>query len=171
MSRGCSIPGCPNPHDAKGLCKRHYGHLPGQQKKKKEWANAHREERSWANRPEAYRKHRSEVLKQRSRTPKGKYDKAQRDTRGRGMIWTISFEEFARLNSSLCTYCDDPLPEVGHGLDRKDNSVGYTIENVVPCCDDCNKTRGDRYSFQEMKEILSPVLRYLKQLRREKTKG
>lgn len=27
---------------------------------------------------------------------------------------------------------------VGNGLDRKDNSTGYTINNVMPCCSSCN---------------------------------
>lgn len=29
-----------------------------------------------------------------------------------------------------------------HGIDRVDNSVGYTIENCVPCCTSCNFMKG-----------------------------
>lgn len=56
-----------------------------------------------------------------------------------------------------CNYCDsEPLsvatngkrPEtkahnkyIYNGLDRKDNSTGYTLENVVPCCKMCNNSK------------------------------
>ena len=34
-------------------------------------------------------------------------------------------------------------------LDRKDNSKGYTMENVVPCCKRCNYGKGASFSFEE----------------------
>ena len=30
-----------------------------------------------------------------------------------------------------------------NGLDRKDNSLGYTIYNVLPCCSFCNQAKMD----------------------------
>lgn len=28
-----------------------------------------------------------------------------------------------------------------NGIDRKDNDIGYVIENCVSCCDECNKAK------------------------------
>lgn len=30
-----------------------------------------------------------------------------------------------------------------NGIDRKDSSKGYTIDNCVPCCTECNTMKSD----------------------------
>lgn len=64
--------------------------------------------------------------------------------------WTLTKEEFTKLTSSPCHYCGVPpsnLSTVGNskysynGLDRKDNDEGYTPDNVVPCCWECNNKK------------------------------
>lgn len=73
-----------------------------------------------------------------------KHDKA------RGRECSITLEDLLSLSPRPCTYCG----VIGDsGADRIDNSIGHTIDNVVPCCTDCNITRGDRYSHEEMKII------------------
>ena len=53
----------------------------------------------------------------------------------RGINFDLSKEEVLSLCSSKCFYCgkDRCL-----GIDRIDNSKGYTIDNCVPCCTTCN---------------------------------
>lgn len=55
--------------------------------------------------------------------------------------WDISREDYALLRQEPCFYCDGPLPPHGKGLDRLDESRGYEIDNVVPCCRFCNGMR------------------------------
>ena len=50
------------------------------------------------------------------------------------------------------------------GLDRKDNTKGYELDNVVGCCGACNIIRGDRFSIEEMK-LLGETVRKIKQNR------
>lgn len=38
-----------------------------------------------------------------------------------------------------CTYCKAAL---GSGMDRIDNSKGYTLDNIAPCCSECNYMKG-----------------------------
>jgi len=39
------------------------------------------------------------------------------------------------------------------GCDRKDNSLGHTIDNVVPCCSECNQKKGSMSFKEYLREI------------------
>lgn len=56
------------------------------------------------------------------------------------------------LRKGGCSYCGHGF-ENDLGLDRIDNSKGHQRENVLRCCGDCNRVRGDRFSLDEMKQI------------------
>jgi hypothetical protein len=72
----------------------------------------------------------------------------------RNYEWSLNREEFLQLTKQDCVYCgSEPRtickPTNGcfgeyiyNGLDRLVNSIGYTIENCVPCCARCNKMKG-----------------------------
>lgn len=60
-----------------------------------------------------------------------------------------------------CVYCGD-WDYIG--CDRIDNSKGHLKDNCVPCCCTCNLTRGDRFTYEEMKEI-GQVIRKIKKSR------
>jgi hypothetical protein len=72
---------------------------------------------------------------------------------------TLTFEQWSFLViGATCHYCEGELPTFGHGLDRIDNSAGYELGNVVPCCTRCNMTRGDRYTYEEFKNLIAPAI-------------
>lgn len=60
----------------------------------------------------------------------------------------LTDEEFLSLVKSDCAYCGEPWKNQYRrvnrwtvnmgGIDRKDNTRGYTVDNCVPCCKDCN---------------------------------
>lgn len=70
----------------------------------------------------------------------------------KALAWELSPEQFHLLITSRCTYCDAP-PCAGHesgdlngvfpanGIDRIDNSLGYTLGNCVTACGTCNKCK------------------------------
>lgn len=72
----------------------------------------------------------------------------------------IEFDEYSILIKNNCYYCKSLLPEAGIGLDRINNTIGYTINNVIPCCANCNMTRGDRYSIEEMKCMIGALISF-----------
>lgn len=88
--------------------------------------------------------------------------------RRRGKVWGLTTEEYAAVAFLPCHYCHSGNSvETGIGLDRKDNSKGYFLENVVPCCEICNLARGDRLSYEEML-IVGKAIEEVKLARRSK---
>jgi len=72
----------------------------------------------------------------------------------------LTEEEYSEISSKPCFYCDLPVTSYGIGLDRIDNdkSIGYTVDNVLPCCGDCNRLRGDRLTVEETVAAVKAVL-------------
>lgn len=60
-----------------------------------------------------------------------------------------------------CIYCGDTERI---GLDRIDNSKGHLMNNVVPCCYDCNCARNANFTFEEMLK-LGKTIKQIKQAR------
>ncbi len=65
----------------------------------------------------------------------------------RGLEWSLPDDEFKALTSANCHYCGEPPMNcyqgiTYNGIDRKDNSQGYTITNTVSCCNPCNRMKG-----------------------------
>ena len=70
-------------------------------------------------------------------------------------IFALSFNEFRSLISKRCYYCNSEPTNNSrsngltsiivkyNGLDRVDSSKGYTLDNIVPCCGDCNTMKLD----------------------------
>lgn len=68
------------------------------------------------------------------------FDKYRYNARQRGLVWGLTFEQVEAVISQPCHYCG--AKEGYNGIDRKDSSVGYFPENVVPCCKSCNRIKG-----------------------------
>jgi len=67
-----------------------------------------------------------------------------RATQVKHIDWMLSMEQCERLFTSPCEYCDR-APVLGvqlNGIDRVDSSKGYTPDNTVPCCKQCNYAKG-----------------------------
>ena len=93
----------------------------------------------------------------------------------RGLTCDLSYEDFLRFTEiSECHYCSAAIPwepwSSGKGyskayfLDRKDNGLGYSVQNCVVACTFCNMTRQDRFSYEEFK-LLGPALRQIQEMR------
>jgi len=60
----------------------------------------------------------------------------------RGYVFELSRDEMMTVCLQPCHYCGAD-PEPYSGMDRVDNSIGYTVPNVVPCCKTCNYAKRD----------------------------
>lgn len=69
---------------------------------------------------------------------------------------TFSFDDFLEFTKTdKCCYCDDKINwqernRARYNLDRKDNSIGYTKENCVVCCKECNYAKHTFFTHNEM---------------------
>lgn len=67
----------------------------------------------------------------------------------RKLTFDLSKEEFLMLTSDACHYCGalpkqilrikgTQAPYIYNGVDRKDNLIGYNLDNCVTACKKCN---------------------------------
>jgi len=97
----------------------------------------------------------------------------------RNYEFRITYEEFKKLAMSSCYYCGQAPSDKRHhyhktkgkmedifilvnGVDRVDNTKGYTIDNSVSCCGMCNQMKLD-YSLDDfLTKIKQIYLRSIK---------
>src|SRR5688572_11939135 len=97
---------------------------------KREWQRLHKRLR-WALRMEA------DVVS--NVRPGAKLARLRAGAKQRNLAVQLTLAEYVELTEGgRCHYCDGPLPESGHGLDRKNTDLGYSRGNVVMACDACN---------------------------------
>jgi hypothetical protein len=72
----------------------------------------------------------------------------------RGYSFELEKSYFREMTQLLCHYCgaapSNKITNSGEdnyyvytGVDRKDNTKGYTTDNVVPCCSVCNRAKNN----------------------------
>ena len=83
------------------------------------------------------------------------------------LIFDISFDDFRNIICKKCLYCGEPPKKYKdeyerNGIDRIDSEKGYVIENVVPCCETCNRAKLD-YSQKDFFSWVNKIYNQLKQ--------
>jgi hypothetical protein len=59
-----------------------------------------------------------------------------------GLEFNLTQDQFNHLVNSNCFYCDKVKTNTHrNGVDRMDNKVGYTLDNCVACCGQCNQMK------------------------------
>jgi hypothetical protein len=91
---------------------------------------------------------------------KGLYRSYVYHAKERSLDFKLTVEELINISSDNCTYCNKKpsqlyqildaktkkvrsgIPFYYNGIDRVDNTIGYTKENCVACCKQCNRCKG-----------------------------
>jgi hypothetical protein len=84
------------------------------------------------------------------------YNTYKNQAKIRNYSWNLSKEQFVLLTEKNCFYCGkEPSSELKkshfngdhillyNGIDRKNNNIGYEIDNVVTACGICNKAKNN----------------------------
>lgn len=92
----------------------------------------------------------------------------------------ITYEQFLNFTKhETCFYCNEVIGWKKHGydasektrgqayhLDRKNNDVGYTMENCVVACSRCNWSKSNLFTFEEWCRV-GKVLKEMKEENKE----
>lgn len=99
------------------------------------------------------------------KTPGGIFYELKGKAKGRGISFELKLTEFVdwyKKQPKKCVYCDSSEKNAAkfrfnqyHRLtiDRKDNTVGYTINNILLCCYQCNAVKCDVLTYSEMIKV------------------
>ncbi len=85
----------------------------------------------------------------------------KKNATNRKLGYNLTENEFKEITQKDCHYCGAEPNNISkdykrngeykyNGIDRIDNSKGYTIDNIVPCCRTCNSAKGTK-TIQEFK--------------------
>jgi hypothetical protein len=119
------------------------------------------------------------MARERIIKPKGEssfnntYNHYKYNAKKRGLVFTLDKKQFSELTKQNCFYCGKEPSNVNllrktangsytyNGLDRINSLEGYTIDNVITCCWECNKRRGTS-TQEEMYSWIVKVYNYMK---------
>ena len=91
------------------------------------------------------------------------------------MIFELDEDTFFGLTKKVCFYCKKkPYKKVSkswpdrnlngdytyNGIDRKNNDMGYTINNCVSCCSKCNYLKGS-LNYKEFINHVKLINKYI----------
>lgn len=95
----------------------------------------------------------------------------KRNAKTRNYLFNLTNDEFYNFIKQDCHYCGrapyrvrifknkNSTPCIYNGIDRVDNKIGYTLENSVPCCFICNRSKGD-LSQDEFKSWVNDLVKF-----------
>jgi hypothetical protein len=78
------------------------------------------------------------------------------NAKSRELKFELTKEQFHSLAATSCHYCGT-CQENGNGIDRVDNTKGYTMDNVVPCCSLCNIRIKQEWKWEVVLEHLRKI--------------
>jgi hypothetical protein len=94
------------------------------------------------NRPDGFNEYCNSCLKYDA---KKRYDHYKSGAKGRDLCFELTLDEFKNITSQPCMYCGEFSVYINNngisGVDRIDSTQGYTINNVIPCCEMCNRMK------------------------------
>jgi len=77
----------------------------------------------------------------------------------RGYNVELNFEDYSNLVTQSCYYCGYYNKKEAIGIDRVNNTLHYTKENCVPCCETCNRIKHINHPlfFIDKAKIISKI--------------
>lgn len=84
----------------------------------------------------------------------------------RGLSFELSPDDVKRMFNGECFYCG-AIPSMGkngytrNGIDRIDSEKGYTLDNCVSCCTECNFLKSDT-PYQEFIDRINAIANHMR---------
>ena len=94
----------------------------------------------------------------KKQSPELQYNVYMRTANIKNLTFELSFDEYYEIVKKECYYCGEfSENKTINGIDRKDQSNGYLLDNCVPCCEMCNmmkKSLNEKIFLQRIEHIL-----------------
>lgn len=126
-----------------------------------------------------YRKEINRAIAAKNAKPEGEaalnelFRRYKRGAKNRNLEFLLDKTTFLSIVTQRCHYCNRPssqkaISRVGHnrkaiygnviysGIDRKNNGLGYTEGNSIPCCRICNRAKAD-LTYEEFIEYIDAM--------------
>lgn len=118
-----------------------------------------------------------EMTSKRSSKPRGyasaisTYHLYKTSAKKRGLSFLLSRDKLIEICESNCFYCGTEPKQIvnlrgangswtRNGIDRVDNKLGYTDDNVVSCCKSCNRAKSS-LSLGDFKNLVVNIFNHL----------
>lgn len=114
---------------------------PSYNESRRNYRAVHKEE-SRKNKINYYNNNKAKILEKNSKwrqTVNGRLLSYKVSAIKRKILWELTFIEFESFWQVPCYYCGSAIDTIG--IDRKDNKLGYSINNCVSCCSKCNRMK------------------------------
>lgn len=98
-----------------------------------------------------------------NRSPHGRWINAKKAAAQRGFPFELTEAVYSSFCNLPCAYCAGPTEPTGTGLDRLNSKLGYTEDNVVPCCEFCNHLKRD-YTLEELENHIPKFMEGLRKV-------
>ena len=93
----------------------------------------------------------------RNNPDKAKYAEIKNNARIRKIKFDLTFNEYLLFANKDCYYCGNKKQ---FGLDRINSNIGYSKNNVVTCCGQCNIAKGELNQKDFIKHIKKIINHY-----------
>lgn len=98
------------------------------------------------------------------------YSLYRRGADRRNHQFNLTIDEFVSIMKLNCYYCGTEPKQIFkkkglihdsiyNGIDRKNNKIGYTIDNCVPCCKFCNLVK-NRFTINEFNDWIDRIIKF-----------
>ena len=77
-----------------------------------------------------------EQTKKENQSISGKYREYKFSAKRRDIVFDLTKDDFKTFWQKPCFYCNSTIETIG--IDRKNNNIGYTLDNCLSCCKMCN---------------------------------
>ena len=85
------------------------------------------------------------------KTLNGQFHEYKKSAKKRGIQFELTQTECEPFFNSSCYFCNDSYD--GLGMDRLNNTIGYKLNNIVPCCYRCNIMKHTSTEDEFIKQI------------------
>ncbi len=112
-----------------------------------------------------YRANNKLKIKEKNQSARGRYSVYKSKCKMKSIEFDLTLEVFDQITKLKCYYCDSLENNGINGIDRIDNNLGYTQNNITPCCQICNYMKNNLSKDLFFEQIIKIYNKHLKELK------